>query len=92
MSPYNRAVARPRIVFVRLGAIGDVARTLPALSLVRKHLPLSLRRRETVVEPFFLIDAEHRSGGIRPVPARNLFRSVAAVEKFLRSRIIAVAA
>ena len=39
VSLYNRAVARPRIVFIRLGAIGDVARTLPALSLVRKHLP-----------------------------------------------------
>ena len=32
-------MARPRILFIRLGAIGDVVRTLPALNLVRTHLP-----------------------------------------------------
>lgn len=32
-------MAQPRIVFLRLGAIGDVVRTLPALSLVRKRFP-----------------------------------------------------
>lgn len=36
---YNRPVAPPRVLFIRLGAIGDVVRTLPALRLVREHLP-----------------------------------------------------
>ena len=32
-------MAPPRVLFIRLGAIGDVVRTLPALRLVRHRLP-----------------------------------------------------
>src|SRR5262249_34345705 len=36
---YTRRVSGPRILFIRLGAIGDVVRTLPALNLVRRRHP-----------------------------------------------------